>query len=63
MTERETQLIKDISRIHNYLSTDGLYTLKWKENIKSRSFDSSSRNKGFSEESVLLRTQDSIKNA
>ena len=47
MTERETQLIKDISRIHNYLSTDGLYTLKWEENIKSRSFDSSSRNKGF----------------
>ena len=37
MTERETQLIKDISRIHNNLSTDGSYTLKWKENIKSRS--------------------------
>ena len=36
MTARETQLIKDINRIHNYLSTDGLYTLKWKENIKSR---------------------------
>ena len=37
MTERETQLIEDISRIHNYLSTDGSYTLKWKENIKRRS--------------------------